>query len=153
MGENEPWLLVGTPNRDPLLVTQNLERNFWTSDQHMKKLMSMREGLHVMTRCYMRHHFAYRYWLHQHSGGHLSWREPAMRKWNIQKMLSESSEHVRKTTDLFTNSSRIKTALENYFEEHAKEVWQRSWMNPEMQTTLLNTYPPKSIATIFEGTS
>ena len=44
-----------------------------------------------------------------------------------------------------TNSWRIQKALDSYFEEHAKEVWE-NWMNLEMQTTLLNTYPPKSIA-------
>ena len=32
-----------------------------------------------------------------------------------------------------------KTALESYFEEHAQEVWDRNWKNPEMQTTLLIT--------------
>ena len=41
---------------------------------------------------------------------------------NVQKMLSESSEHVRKTTGFFTNSWRIKIALESYFEKHAQEV-------------------------------
>ena len=71
-------------------------------------------------------------------------------RWNVQKMRSESSEHVRKTTGFFTNSWRIKTALESYFEEHAQEVWERNWMNPEMQTTLLNTYPPKLIATTLK---
>ena len=50
----------------------------------------------------------------------------------------------------FTNSWRIKVALESYFEEHAQEVWERNWMNPEMQTTLLNTYLPKLIAKILE---
>ena len=39
-------------------------------------------------------------------------------------------------------------ALESYFEEHAQEVWERIWINPEMQTTLLNTYPPKLIEEI-----
>ena len=66
-------------------------------------------------------------------------------------MQSESSEYVRKTTGFFTNSRRIKIALESYFEEHAKEVWERNWMNPKMQTTLLNTYPLKSIATILKA--
>ena len=42
-------------------------------------------------------------------------------------------------------------ALESYFEEHAQEVWERNWMNPEMQTTLLNTCPPKLIATILKA--
>ena len=37
---------------------------------------------------------------------------------------------------------RIKIALESYIEEHAQEVWERNWMNLEMQTTLLNTYVP-----------
>ena len=34
----------------------------------------------------------------------------------------------------FTNSCRIKMALVSYFEEHAQEVWERNWMNLEMQT-------------------
>ena len=62
-----------------------------------------------------------------------------LRRWNVQKMRSESSEYVRKTTGFFTNSWRIMIALESYFEEHAQEVWDRNWMNPEMQTTFLNT--------------
>ena len=41
----------------------------------MKKLMSLREGLHVMLQCYMRQHVADRYWLHEHPGGHAPWRE------------------------------------------------------------------------------
>ena len=74
--ENEPWLLIGIPIRHPFLVTQYLERHSVSSDQHMKKLMSLREGSHVMMQCYMRQHFADRYWLHEHPGGHASWREP-----------------------------------------------------------------------------
>ena len=138
------------------------------SDQHMKKkLMSLREGPHVMMQCYMLQHFADRFWLHEHPGGHASWREPSMRKFtkesttyfvkgpvcrlNVQKMPSESSEKVRKTTNFFTNSWRIKITLESYFEEHAQEVWEKNWMNPEMQTTLLNTYPPTLFATILKA--
>ena len=49
--------------------TQYMERHSASSDQHMKKLMSLREGLHVMMQCYMRQHFADRYWLHEHPGG------------------------------------------------------------------------------------
>ena len=125
--ENEPWLLIGIPSRDPFLVTQFLERRSVSSDQHMKKLMSLREGLHVMMQCYMRQHFADRYWLHEHPRGHASWREPTMRKftkesttyfvkgpvcrWNVQKMRSKSSEYVRKATGFFTNSWRIKNSL------------------------------------------
>ena len=66
-------------------------------------------------------------------------------------MQSESSEHVRKPTGFFTNSWRIKIALESYFEEHALEVWERNWMDLEMHTTLLNTCPPKLIATILRA--
>ena len=128
--KNEPWLLIGIPSRDLLLVTKYLERHYVISDQHMKKLMSLREGLHVMMQCYMRRRFADRYWLHEHPGGHASWRELMMRKctkesttyfvkgpvcrWNVQKMRSESSEYVRKTTRLFTNSWRIQIALKSY---------------------------------------
>ena len=56
-----------------------------------------------------------------------------------------------KTTGFFTNSWRIEIALESYFEEYAQEVWERNWMNPEMQTTLLNAHPPKLIATILKA--
>ena len=165
--ENEPWLLIGIPSRGPFLLTQYLERHSVSSDRHMKKMMSLREGLHVMMQCYIRQHFADRYWLHEHPGGHASWREPTMRKftkesttnfvngpvcrWNVQKMRSEPSEYVRKTTGFFTNSWRIKIALESHFEEHAQEGWERNWMNPEMQTALLNTYPPKLNSTILKA--
>ena len=78
--ENEPWLLIRIPSRDLFVVTQYLERHSVSSDQHMKKLMSLREGLHMMMQCYLRHHFADRCWLHEHPGGHASWRELTMRK-------------------------------------------------------------------------
>ena len=39
--ENEPWLLIGIPSTDLPLVTQFLERHSVSSDQHMKKLMSL----------------------------------------------------------------------------------------------------------------
>ena len=41
--------------------------------------------------------------------------------------------------------------MESYFEEHAQEVWEGNWTNPEMHTTLLNTYPPKLIAKILKA--
>ena len=72
LDENEPWLLIGTPSRDPFLVTQYLERHSVGSDEHMKKLMSLREGLHVMMQCTMRQQFADRCCLHEHPGGHAS---------------------------------------------------------------------------------
>ena len=111
----------------------------------MKKLMSLRGGLHVVMQCYMRQHSADRYWLHEHPGGRASWRELTMRKftkesttyfvkgpvcrWNVQKMRSELSEYVRKTTGFFTNSWRIKIALESYFEERAQGVWAKIFCN------------------------
>ena len=61
IGDNEPWLFIGIPHRDPIFVTQNLERHSASLDQHVKKWMSLRESLHVMMRCYMRQHFADRY--------------------------------------------------------------------------------------------
>ena len=72
-------------------------------------------------------------------------------RWNVQKMKSESTDYVRKTTGFFTNSWRIKVALESFSEEHAKEGWERNWMNLEMQTTLLTTSPPKLITTILKA--
>ena len=37
-------------------------------------------------------------------------------------------------------SWKTQIALEIYFEKFAQEVWERNWMNLEMQTTLLRTY-------------
>ena len=45
--EKEPWLLTGIPNRDPIFCEQYWERHSVSSDHYMKKLMSLREGLHV----------------------------------------------------------------------------------------------------------
>ena len=56
MDEHEPWSLIGIPNRDPFTVTQHFGRHCASSDQHLKGLMSLREGLHVMMQCYMRQH-------------------------------------------------------------------------------------------------
>ena len=67
-------------NLRSIFVTEYLERHFVNSEQHMKKLMSLREGLHVMMQCYMRQHFADRHWPHVNPGGHASWREITMRK-------------------------------------------------------------------------
>ena len=72
-------------------------------------------------------------------------------RWNVQKMRSESSEYVRKATGFFTNSCIIKIALESYIEEHAQEICERNWMNPEIQTALLNTFHPKLTATILKA--
>ena len=65
-----------------------------SSDQHVKKLMSFREGFHVMTQCNMRQFFADRYWIHEHPGGHASSRERTMRK-NSQKIQILISEMIR----------------------------------------------------------
>ena len=85
---HELWLLIGIPNRDPPFVTQYLERHSAISDQHMKKLMSLRECLHVIMQCYMRLHFADRYWLLEHPGRHASWREPMMRQFTKESTTS-----------------------------------------------------------------
>ena len=74
MDDEEPWLWIGNPNRDPFLGTQHMERHSASSD-HMKKLTSLRESIHVMLQCYLRQHFADRHWLHEHPGVHASWRE------------------------------------------------------------------------------
>ena len=58
---------------------------------------------------------------------------------------------LREKTCVQMECSEDAIALESYFEEHAEEVWERNWMNPEMQTTLLNTYPPKLIGTILKA--
>ena len=117
------------PSRDSFLMIQYLERHSVSSDQHVKELMPLREGLHVGMQCYMGQHFADRCWLHEHPGGHASWREPTRRKftkgsityfmkgpicrWNVQKMRSESSEYMWKTTDAFFFFLKKKKQLAN----------------------------------------
>ena len=70
--ENMPWLFIGTPSRDPFIVTQYLEKHSENPDQHMRKLLSLREGLHVMIQCYNRQYSADFYRLHERPGGHAS---------------------------------------------------------------------------------
>ena len=62
-------------------------------------------------------------------------------------MQSESSEYVCKTTGFFSKRWRIQEGLESYSDERTKEVWERNWMNLEVQTALLITHPPKLLAT------
>ena len=64
----------------------------------------------------------------------------------FRRVIHNPTKTYVKKTGFFTNSWRIKIALESHFEEHAQDVRERNWMNPEMQTTWLNTYPPKLIA-------
>ena len=52
--EIESWVLIGIPSRDSFCMIQYLERHSVRSDQHMKELMPLREGLHVGMQCYMR---------------------------------------------------------------------------------------------------
>ena len=78
-------------------------------------------------------------------------RDSFMYRWNVQRMRSESREYVRKTTGFYTNSWRVNISVDSYFEEHAKEVWERHWMNLDMQISLLNTYLPKLMATILKA--
>ena len=109
--------------------------------------MSLREGLHVMMQCILRQLVADRYWLHEHTGGHASWRESTMLKFTKES----TSYFIGRTCfsdGMFRSCDQNRLS---YFEEHAQEVWERNWVNPEMQTTLLNTYPPKLIATILKA--
>ena len=149
--ENERWLMIGIPSRDPFFLSQYLERHSVSSDQHMKKLMSPREGLHVMMQCYMRQHFADRSWLHEHPGGpcivETTYDEEIHQR--INKLLGERTVYA---DGMFRRCDQNRVSMfGSDFEEHALEVCERNWMNPEMQTTLLNTYPPKLIATILKA--
>ena len=109
--ENELWLLIRIPSKDSFLVIWYLERHPASSDQHVKESMPLREGLHERMQCDMRQHDACR-----HS---TMWRESTRRKfmkgptcrWNVQKMRSESSEDMRKTTGAFINNWRINNSL------------------------------------------
>ena len=139
--EDELWLLIGIPSRDSFLMMQYLERHFVSSDQHVKELMPLRECLHVEMQCYTRQHFADGYWVHEHPGRHTSWTESTRMKftkgsikyfmkgpicrWNFQKMRSESSEYMRKTTGALINSWRIKIAFESYFEKNIQRKFGR----------------------------
>ena len=83
--ENERWLLIRIPSRDSFFMIQYLERHSVSSDQHVKELMPLREGLHMGMQCHMRQHFADHYWLHEHPGRHTSRRESTrIRSWPLQ---------------------------------------------------------------------
>ena len=59
--------------------------------------------------------------------------------------------YVKQRVSVQTVWTNHSIALESYFEGHAQEVWERNWMNPEMQTTLWSTYTPKLIAPILKA--
>ena len=92
MDENEPWLLIGIPNVGPFILCDRIPGETLCSDQHMEKLMSLLEDLHVMMQCYIRPHVADRYWLHEHPRGHASWREPNMSKYTNRTMTCAQME-------------------------------------------------------------
>ena len=104
----------------------------------------------------MRQYFADTFWLQEHIVERIYDEEIHKRinhwfresRWNVQKMRSESNEHVRKQRVSLQTVGESIMALESYFEERVQEICTRNWMNLEMQTALLNTYLPKLIATI-----
>ena len=140
--ENETWLLIRIPNRDPFCGTQFLETHSASSDQDMKKLMSLH--VNVMMQCYMRQLSADRYWLHELSGGRASWRT-SMRKFTKESttyfvrrpkicvQMGTFSRGIQNQMNIYArqrvSSWRINIALESHFEEHAKEGWERIWIN------------------------
>ena len=151
VNENEPWLLISIPSRDSFLMIQYLERPFVSADPNVKELMPLCEGLHEMMHCDKRQLCAASNDLNEHPMRHTSWRASTRMKFmNIQmeysKMRSESSEYLCKTTGAFTNSWRIKIALESYFEEHAQKIGKRNLR----KTTLTNTCNPVLMETILE---
>ena len=78
--KNEPWVVDRNSKQRSIPCDTVLGTTLCEFRSAHEELMSLREGLHVMVQCYMRQHFADRYWLHEHPGGHASWREPSMRK-------------------------------------------------------------------------
>ena len=60
----------------------------------MQKWMLLRGNLHVIVQCYMRQHFSDHYWLHEHAGGHASWREFTMRAVALVLDLAKAFERV-----------------------------------------------------------
>ena len=56
-------------------------------------------------------------------------------------------KRIRAQNNGFLNKQwRIKNVLESYFEKHAKEVWEKNWMNPATKAMLFDTYRPKLMA-------
>ena len=106
-----------------------------SSDQHMKKLMSLREGLHVMMKCDMPQYVADRCWLHGRPRRHTCIVERVHNE-NSHKRIDHvicartcvQMEHSEdsigcnqnrlnvyvKRRVFFTKYSRIKKALESY---------------------------------------
>ena len=73
-----------------------------------------------------------------------------MHRWNTQKMQLESSEYLRKTTG-FLHKQLEKNCLGELLWTSIRRKFGKNWRNLEVQTILLNTYPPKLIATILDA--
>ena len=96
--EHEPWLLIRIPSKDSFLMIRYLERHLASSDQHVKELMPLREGLHERMQCDMRQHIDERYWLHEHPRRHSSWKESTRMKFtNSQMECSEDAIRIEWT--------------------------------------------------------
>ena len=129
----------------------------------MKKLMSLSAGLHVMSQRYRRQHFGACYWFPEQPGStcfvERTHDEDIGKRINYllctrTSVQVEHSQDAVRSKRIRAQNNRflhIKIALESCLEEHAKEVWERNWINPEMQTTLLDTYPPNLITTILKA--
>ena len=102
--ENELCLLIGIPNRDSFLTIQYSERHSASSDLHVKELMPLREGLHVTTQCYLRQHDACRHSASLRESTRRKFMKGPMCRGNVQKMRSESSGYMWKTTGAFLKS-------------------------------------------------
>ena len=49
------------------------------------------------------------------------------------------------------NEHPLGMCIKQQVDGQGTDTWERKWMNPEVQTTSLNTYPPKLIATILKA--
>ena len=112
----DPKVVIRIPNRDPFFVTQYLETHTASSDQDMKKLMSLR--VHVMMQCCMRQLSADRYWLHEPSGGHASWRT------SMRKFTKESTTHFCTKTEDVCADGTFRRGIQNQMKNYAR---QRPW--------------------------
>ena len=115
-------------------------RHSASSDQLMKTLMSLREGLHVMVQCDMRQHLADRNWLYEHPGGHASWERNRDEKNHkridhvLRARTCVKMETFRKCNQYPLSMCvkqrvssqtvwKIKISLESCFDAHGEEAW------------------------------
>ena len=165
MGEKEPWVVDRNSKTEiHSLVTEHLERHSASSDQHVKKIdvtswRSSRDDAMLQATPFCWSLLAA---MNIQGDPHRGENPRCDNSQNSRprtlceelcayRRCNQNPVNMYIKTGFFTHSCRIKIGLESDFDEQGKGFREIRWMSPEIQSSLLNTFPPHMIATILKA--